>query len=82
MKRIHWVIVSVLTITSAAVQNYPVKPIRVVTAEPGGGNDFFEFPSVSAGLVRSDESAKYRSNVTFAGTPLLRSPRSPITRRC
>jgi tripartite-type tricarboxylate transporter receptor subunit TctC len=26
--------------TCAAAQTYPAKPIRVVTAEPGGGNDF------------------------------------------
>jgi tripartite-type tricarboxylate transporter receptor subunit TctC len=25
---------------AASAQNYPVKPIRMVTAEPGGGNDF------------------------------------------
>ena len=30
---------ALLTSAVACAQNYPVKPIRVVTAEPGGGND-------------------------------------------
>ena len=30
---------TLLTATVACAQNYPAKPIRVVTAEPGGGND-------------------------------------------
>jgi tripartite-type tricarboxylate transporter receptor subunit TctC len=40
MKRIHFLLVTLLTTTTAYAQTYPVKPIRVVTAEPGGGNDF------------------------------------------
>jgi tripartite-type tricarboxylate transporter receptor subunit TctC len=40
MKRIHFFLVTLLTTTTASAQAYPVKPIRVVTAEPGGGNDF------------------------------------------
>jgi tripartite-type tricarboxylate transporter receptor subunit TctC len=31
---------ALLAAGAASAQNYPVKPIRVVTAEPGGGNDF------------------------------------------
>ena len=31
---------ALLTAAVADAQSYPVKPIRVVTAEPGGGNDF------------------------------------------
>jgi tripartite-type tricarboxylate transporter receptor subunit TctC len=39
MKRAWGVILSLVT-SIAAAQPYPVKPIRVITAEPGGGNDF------------------------------------------
>jgi tripartite-type tricarboxylate transporter receptor subunit TctC len=40
MKRIAFFLVTLLAATTASAQTYPVKPIRVVTAEPGGGNDF------------------------------------------
>ena len=33
-------IVGVSIAADAIAQNYPVRPIRVITAEPGGGNDF------------------------------------------
>jgi hypothetical protein len=36
----HLFLVTLLTATVGSAQTYPVKPIRVVTAEPGGGNDF------------------------------------------
>lgn len=35
-----FVLAALLAATAASAQTYPVKPIRVVTAEPGGGNDF------------------------------------------
>ena len=38
---------------TAAGQNYPNKPVRIVTAEPGGGNDFAArmiMPGLAAGL--------------------------------
>src|SRR5205085_9047864 len=31
---------TVLSVGVACAQSYPVKPLRIVTAEPGGGNDF------------------------------------------
>ena len=34
------VVFSVLTVSDALAQGYPMRPIRVITAEPGGGNDF------------------------------------------
>jgi tripartite-type tricarboxylate transporter receptor subunit TctC len=44
---------SVLAPGLACAQAYPIKPVRVVTAEPGGGNDFaarLVAPGVSSGL--------------------------------
>jgi tripartite-type tricarboxylate transporter receptor subunit TctC len=42
--RIRWIAVSAvaagLTVAPAQAQNYPVKPIRIVTSPAGGGNDF------------------------------------------
>jgi tripartite-type tricarboxylate transporter receptor subunit TctC len=35
-----FLLAAVLAATAASAQTYPVKPIRVITAEPGGGNDF------------------------------------------
>jgi tripartite-type tricarboxylate transporter receptor subunit TctC len=40
MKRIHLLVITLLAANTASAQTYPVKPIRVITAEPGGGNDF------------------------------------------
>ena len=34
------VAVAALTVGAACAQSYPVKPLRILTAEPGGGNDF------------------------------------------
>src|SRR4051794_10357882 len=39
MKCIHFLLVTLLTTATASAQTYPMKPIRVVTAEPGGGNE-------------------------------------------
>src|SRR3954447_25896118 len=40
MKRTHFLLVTLLAATAASAQTYPIKPIRVITAVPGGGNDF------------------------------------------
>ena len=40
MRRLGWGVILSLIASVAAAQSYPVKPIRVITAEPGGGNDF------------------------------------------
>ena len=32
--------VLVLSVGAVSAQNYPTKPVRILTAEPGGGNDF------------------------------------------
>ena len=34
-----WLIVGLLAAAAASAQNYPTKPIRIVTSTPGGGND-------------------------------------------
>lgn len=41
-----------LCVGAAFGQNYPVKPVRIVTAEPGGGNDFAA-RVLAQGLTRS-----------------------------
>lgn len=45
MAQLRWIFATMwvcgtLAASSAAAQSYPVRPIRVITAEPGGGNDF------------------------------------------
>ena len=43
----------VLGAASASAQSYPIKPIRIVTNEPGGGLDFalrVMTPALSSGL--------------------------------
>ena len=32
--------IGTLAVADAGAQGYPTRPIRVITAEPGGGNDF------------------------------------------
>ena len=40
-KIIMWIsAIGSVWVSDAMAQNYPVRPIRVITAEPGGGNDF------------------------------------------
>jgi tripartite-type tricarboxylate transporter receptor subunit TctC len=38
--KLAFLLAAVLAASAASAQTYPVKPIRVITAEPGGGNDF------------------------------------------
>ena len=40
LRRPWWLLVAAFSSPWAGAQTYPLKPFRVVTAEPGGGNDF------------------------------------------
>src|SRR5688572_16527996 len=51
--RLPWILVFVVALPGAAfAQGYPVKPVRIITAEPGGGNDFAA-RVLAQGLTRS-----------------------------
>ncbi len=45
-------IIGIACVGAAFGQNYPVKPVRIITAEPGGGNDFAA-RVLAQGLTRS-----------------------------
>ena len=38
--RILLAVLTIMTIGVTRAQNYPIKPVRIVTFEPGGGGDF------------------------------------------